>query len=209
MIDLKLVVFDATQLGRRPIGLGLSWRLGAGLYRGLGRIDAAFGARDWKSALDWLATFRSDRAIGELQYWGHGKWGRAFIDRESLDRSAFNRSHALHSRLEAFRGRLAHDALIWFRTCETAGGNAGHEFMSALGDFSGARVAGHTFEIAFFQSGLHELRPGTRPHWSSAEGLAGGSPASPVRALRSHPSAPNTITCLDAAIPESCRAPRA
>ena len=203
MVDaLKLVVFDATQLGRRPVGLGLSWRVGSGLYRVIGGVHGAFGARSWSEALDWLAQFRSERRIAEVQYWGHGKWGRAFIDAEPLDRSALKPSHALHSHLCAVRERLTPEALIWFRTCETLGGTAGQSFASALAEFTGAAVAGHTFEIAFFQSGLRALRPGAAPHWSPAEGIARGVPSAPQRALPSHPREPNTITCLTTQLPQ-------
>jgi hypothetical protein len=97
---------------------------------------------------------------------------------------------------------LAPDALLWFRTCETLGAHAGQDFAAALTDATGARVAGHTFVIGFFQSGLHCLRPGVAPHWSAEEGLAQGSAERPQSALPSTPDAPNTITCLTGAIPD-------
>jgi hypothetical protein len=201
---LRILVFDATQLAKKPPGLGLSWRAGSVLYRALGRIDASFPARDWTNAFDWLARVAPDRPIGEVQYWGHGKWGRALIDRDVLDRRALNPTHHLHAGLQALRARLTNDALIWFRTCETLGANAGHDFTSALADFTGARVAGHTYEIAFFQSGLHVLAPGMRPHWSADEGIARGTAHAPERSRSSHPDEPNTITCFTGAIPKDC-----
>ncbi|MFZ5892823.1 MAG: hypothetical protein ACOY0T_17315 [Myxococcota bacterium] len=89
---LRLLVFDATQVGRKPLGLGLSWRVGSLFYRAVGHIDAAYGARDWMGALDWLAQYEPNRPITQIQYWGHGKWGRALIDRESFEapRRAFS-----------------------------------------------------------------------------------------------------------------------
>ena len=197
---LTLVVYDATQLARRPRGLGLSWHVGAKLYRAFGPVDAAFGARDWLSALTWLANYRPETPVAEVQYWGHGKWGRALIDGDSLDRRALDARHPLRPRLEALRARLTPDAAIWFRTCETAGARAGRDFITALADFSGARVAGHTFEIAFFQSGLHVLAPGATPDWSESEGLARGTPLAPERSHPSAPHEPNTITCLTTAL---------
>ena len=53
---LRLLVYDATQLDRKPAGLGLAWYAGSYLYRGLGRLDAAFGARSFESALDCART---------------------------------------------------------------------------------------------------------------------------------------------------------
>ncbi len=198
---LRLVVYDATQRKRAPKLLGLSWQYGTHLYRALGRVDAAHGARGFASALEWLKKHEPTRPIEELQFWGHGKWGRIFIDQEPLDRSVLSPAHRHHAAFQAVKERLTPNALLWFRTCETLGARAGQDFAAALGDATGARVAGHTFVIGFFQSGLHCLRPGEQPEWSATEGLASGSAEQPESALTSTPDAPNTITCLDGQIP--------
>jgi hypothetical protein len=198
---LRLIVYDVTQKRRRPAALGYSWQCGTYLYRGLGRIDGACAAHSFAHALAWLGHYQASRPICELQFWGHGKWGRCFIDRESLDRTVLREGHPHHAAFRRFRERLTPDALLWFRTCETLGAEPGQDFAAALGDATGARVAGHTFVIGFFQSGLHLLRPGQRPHWSASEGLSRGTPSQPESALGSSPSAPNTITCLDGVIP--------
>jgi hypothetical protein len=177
------------------------------LYRGLGRLDAAFGAQSFESALDWLCEYEPGTPIAEVQFWGHGKWGRIFIDRQVLDSNALREGHSLRPRLDALRERLGHDALIWLRTCETLGAQAGQDFAAALSDFSGATVAGHTFVIGFFQSGLQVLRPGKSAHWSRSEGLARGTPERPELALASGPSEPNTVTCLAGSIPPEFEAP--
>jgi hypothetical protein len=197
---LRLVVFDATQRKRAPRLLGLSWQYGAHLYRGLGRVDAAYGARSFADALAWLARV-GQGPIAEVQFWGHGKWGKIFIEGEALDRSVLLPRHPHHSGFRALSERLAPDALLWFRTCETLGARVGQDFAAALADATGARIAGHTFVIGFFQSGLHCLSPGVTPHWSGAEGLAHGTAEAPEVALPSTPDAPNTVTCLTAEIP--------
>jgi hypothetical protein len=199
---MRLVVYDATQQLRPPRALGLSWRYGTRLYRALGRVDAAYGAGSFADALDWLSRIEPGRSIEELQFWGHGKWGRIFIAAEALDRSVLDAAHPHHAAFCALRERLAPDSLLWFRTCETLGARAGHDFAQALGDATGARVAGHTYVIGYFQSGLHCLRPGQRPAWSMSEGLARGSAERPESALSSSLGAPNTITCLTGAIPD-------
>lgn len=199
---LRLVVYDRTQRSRSPRALGYSWQYGTHLYRALGRVDAAYGARDFGGALRFLTTHETARPIRELQFWGHGKWGKVFVDRDALDRSVLAPSHRYHDLFRAFRERLAPDALLWFRTCETLGASAGHDFARALSDATGARVAGHTYVIGFFQSGLHCVRPGEAPTWSKAEGLSRGTADAPELAHASTPNAPNTITCLDGAIPE-------
>jgi hypothetical protein len=202
MAPLRLLVYDATQRVRPPRALGLAWHAGSYLYRGLGRIDAAFGARHWTEAFDFLAKHQADRTIGELQFWGHGKWGRALIHGESFDRRALASGHTLSSGIAAFRERLEPEALVWFRTCETLGARAGHDFARALADHLNARVAGHTFVIGFFQSGLHSLSPGEAPTWLPSEGIASGSPVEPLRALSSGPTRPNTVTCFDGVVPD-------
>jgi hypothetical protein len=198
---LRLLVYDVTQRARKPAGLGLAWQVGSHLYRGLGRLSAAFGATSFESALRWIEQYEPEAPISELQFWGHGKWGRLFIDRDVLDASALRAGHPLRPRLDALRERLTGDALLWFRTCETFGARRGQDFAAALADFSGATVAGHTFVIGFFQSGLHVLRPGMQPHWSPSEGLARGTPDHPELALRSGPRRSNTVTALTGRIP--------
>lgn len=198
---MRLLIYDATQQQRPPRALGLSWRYGSQLYRALGRIDAAYGASSFADALGWLSRVQPGQPIEELQFWGHGKWGRIYIAAEALDRSVLEPTHAHHAAFCAVRERLPVDSLLWFRTCETLGARAGHDFARALGDATGARVAGHTYVIGYFQSGLHCLRPGTSPAWSASEGLARGTPEQPEEALASALGAPNTITCLTGAIP--------
>lgn len=199
---LRLIVYDRTQRARPPRSLGYSWQYGTHLYRALGRADAAYGARDFGGALRFLIAHEAARPIRELQFWGHGKWGKIFVDRDALDRSVLAPSHRYHDLFRAFRDRLTPDALLWFRTCETLGASAGQDFARALGDATGARVAGHTYVIGFFQSGLHCLRPGHAPSWSPTEGLSRGTADAPELAHASAPNAPNTITCLDGAIPD-------
>jgi hypothetical protein len=194
---VRLLVFDRT-----CPRLSVAWRAGARLYRAQRRIDAARGVGSWEGALDWLASF--DEPIAEIQYWGHGRWGRALIDRDDvLDAAALSPGHRLRAQLDAVRERLAPNALIWFRTCETFGADAGRDFAMRLADWSGVRVAGHTHVIGFHQSGLHGLAPGHRPQWSADEGLARGTPDAPAVAKGSRPWRTNTITCLHDHVPDA------
>lgn len=195
----RLIVFDRTCIRGRG-ALSPAWWLGSKLYRGLGRTDAAFGAATWADALRWLGSRRE--AIAEVQFWGHGKWGRALIGGDVLEASSLRDGHALRKGLDGLRARLAPGALFWFRTCETFGASRGIDFGERLSDFLGARVAGHTFVIGVHQSGLHGLSPGVRADWSAEEGLAEGTALEPRRAKRSTPLSPRTITCLDGRVPE-------
>jgi hypothetical protein len=201
---LRLLIYDATCRDRpKPVGLSHVWRAGARLYDGLGRLDHARGVSSWGEALGWLADVDTPCPIVEIQFWGHGKWGRPLIDGVPLDRAALRPEHPLHGQLRAIRERLVPDgeALWWFRACETFGALAGHDFARAWSTFFGCRAAGHTYIIAFFQSGLHSLRPGEQPGWPVDEGLLRGTPQEPLEAHWSALRAPNTITCLHGVVP--------
>lgn len=202
---LRLMVYDRGCRGRRGLpGLSHAWWAGAQLYRGLRRFDGYQGVDSWAQALDYIANFRSDRPLAEVQYWGHGKWGAAKVGTEVFDRRALDRDHPLHDRLAAVRDRFEADepGLWWFRTCETLGATAGHRFSTELADFLGTRVAGHTYIIGHVQSGLHSVAPGQQPDWSATEGLREGSPDAPRRAHWSRLREPNTITCLRGSLPK-------
>jgi hypothetical protein len=191
---MRYLVFDKT-----CPRLSVAWRLGAQLYRRLGRIDDVRGVASWDEGLAWLAGHDQ---IAEIQYWGHGKWGAALVDGSDVfDQRALSPGHTLYRHLEAIRDRLAPDPLIWFRTCETFGARRGQDFAERLADWTGARVAGHTHVIGFHQSGLHGLAPGTRASWSPDEGLVAGTADAPERARNSAPWRTHTITCLAGTVP--------
>ncbi len=198
---LRLMIYDRTCPRPRFLpGLSQVWGAGRHLYRALGRLDGSHGAASWAEALDWLAAVQPGARIQEIQFWGHGRWGLARIGSEPLDASALASGHPHHDRLARVRDRLQPDgALWWFRTCETFGTRAGHQFARAWTRFHRCRAAGHTYIIGGWQSGLHSLAPDAEPTWSTDEGL---DPADPSRALWSGPRAPNTITFLHGQIPE-------
>jgi Domain of unknown function (DUF4347) len=201
---LRLMVYDRTCVAKAaPVGLSTAWAAGSLLYRGLSRLDAAFGATSWEEALTWLVTQAKDRPIAEIQYWGHGRWGRVHIDKDVLDAAVLLPTHRLAPHVTALRERLVTggDALVWLRTCETFGAAAGHDFAQRLAARLGARVAGHTFIIGALQSGLHGLLPGHTPDWPADEGIAEGTADAPVRAHGSGLRRPRTITCFEGAVP--------
>lgn len=197
------MVYDRTCRGRGLLpGLTHSWIAGGVLYKSLGRFDAYAPASSWSEAFDWLLETAGDRPIAEVQYWGHGKWGRAYVAKDVLDEGALSSSHPLYDRLARLRDRLVPErGLFWFRTCETFGKPEGHSFATAWTRFLNARAAGHTYVIGPWQSGLHSLSPGETPTWSTTEGLREDDPKARA-ALMSSPLAPRTITCLAGRVPD-------
>lgn len=199
------MVYDRTCRGRALLpGLTHAWWTGGLVYRGLRRVDAWYGATTWEEALAWLGRVGERAPIAEIQFWGHGKWGLARVDREALDREALARAHPHHEALRRIKRGMVTGGrgLWWFRTCETLGAVPGQEFAQAWSEFFDARVAGHTYIIGPWQSGLHSLAPGERPTWSIHEGLVeGDDPERPSKALWSRRGLPNTIHCLNGVIP--------
>jgi hypothetical protein len=178
-------------------GLSHSWFVGGALYQALRRLDDCAGFDNWLDALTWISqrAVQERRKISQIQYWGHGWRGMAAMNGVALRADSFQ--HMVWGKLlQDIRGHLTADALIWFRTCGTFGGAAGHVFARSWATNMGCRVAGHTHLIGPFQSGLRSLRPGDSPRWSEYEGVEQGS-----RMTSSSPWAPNTITCLHGSVP--------
>ncbi len=201
---LRLVVWDDTGLGRAPWQplLTTSWRLGSRWYRHRGHapVDAAFGARSWTEAFAWLCSVQPHAAIAEVQFWGHGLFGRVFLGGAVLDEHTIRPGGTHHEDLVALRARLTTSgSLLWLRTCSAFGGRRGHRFATTLAEAVGCRVAGHTHVIGPLQSGLHSVRPGAAPTWPADEGVDDGD--EDRAALPSTPFAVNTITCLHGRIP--------
>jgi hypothetical protein len=201
---VRLIVFDASGRDRRGAwpGLGPVWGVGAQLYQSLSRADHRLGATSWTEALRWIARIGADRPIDEVQLWMHGRWGRALLGPDVLDAAAFAANGRWANDLTAIRERMHGRSLVWFRTCETFGAQAGLSFAARVADYFGCQAAGHTYVIGAWQSGLHSALPGRTPAWSPEEGIARGSASSPERAHHSAPWRPHTIHFLVGRVPE-------
>ncbi len=195
-MTMRLMLFDRSCRGQGlRLGLSHAWSAGGALYRALGRIDETYGAWSWAEGLDWLAA--APRPIAEIQFWGHGEWGGLWIDEELLTADALVPGHYLHDRLARVKSRLAPNARWWFRSCDVFGTDAGHDFARRWTRFFACRAAGHTHQIMFWQSGLHELAPGNEPTWPVDEGVIEGLAKGDDSSL----FAPRTITCLHNDVP--------
>ncbi len=207
-MKLRLLVYDATCEGEGLLpGLSTVWRAGSYLYRGLDRIDAAFGARTWAEALDFLAHHGEGRPLAEVQYWGHGNFGKLLLGRDALDARGLSEGPHVGA-VDAVVARMekGEDGLLWLRTCEAFGGRSGHGFARALASRFGCRVAGHTHVIGVLQSGLETLLPGEEPGWPEEQGVTPAGEGATGRP--SLPGEPHTVSFLTGSLPDSIRGSR-
>ena len=190
---LRLMIYDATQ----RTGLSQSWFVGGALYESMRWLDDCQGFDSWEKALTWVVDRSIDtgRKVSQIQFWGHGSRGAAYLNGVALNENAFSVPR-WSQLLGEIRWHLAPGASIWFRTCGTFGGDRGHAFARNWALGMGCRVAGHTHIIGPLQSGLHSLVPRQPPHWSREEGVEANGDMT-VSGFK----APNTITCLHGSIP--------
>ncbi len=200
---LRVVIYDATDVvsASRP-GLSPVWALGAKLYHRLGRSTHTVAATGLDQVLSWFSALPPHARVADVQWWSHGKWGNAQLGGQHLDERALLRGSPYAAGIDALVRRMAPSSLFWLRTCESFGASAGQRFARALADRMDCRVAGHTYVIGLWQSGLHSLSPGQHAHWSAEEGLVDGTAQQPKRARMSMPLSPHTIHCLKSSIPE-------
>lgn len=202
---LRLLIYDSTCLGSKPYlpGLTHSWIAGKHLYQITRPFHRSFGASSWHDALQFLATIAPLYTIEEIQFWGHGKWGRVMINGSPLDTSALLPDHPYFPWLAAIKARIASpSSLWWFRTCETFGALSGIDFATQWAAFFQCRVAGHTQIIGPWQAGLHAIEAGQTPFWSPSNGLIKGTPEAPTASAYSRLWHPRVISCLQPNLPQ-------
>lgn len=194
MKDLRLIIYDRVC----PSTVAKTWGPGARLYKLFGRVDDVYGASSWPEAFNWLAYKGHTRPIKEVQFWGHGGWGFARIggDRLSAQRTEYK------DYLRAVKDCMLPDGIFWFRTCQSFGSSIGQNFAKFMAKELGCTVAGHTYLIHLWHSGLRTFSPDQWAFdWSAKEGLKEGLPAYPTVPKKAAPWAPRTISFLNTRIP--------
>jgi len=159
-MESSLIVYDAT---RKPSLLDESWGSGAFSMWLRGRSDGMLGALSWKEVFQWLKQRREDHGpIKELQFWGHGHPGEAYINGKSI--------RDVIGHLD-WKELMDKNGLWWFRTCSTFHGEEGKKLAEQFSALLGCRVAGHTHKIGFpTHSGLHSILPFEKANWKDNEG---------------------------------------
>lgn len=202
----RLMIYDDTTIedgwdGFGSDALAYSWLAGGRLYRWFRWLDTVQGVTSWDEALDWLIEQGKKEPISQIQFWGHGSWGRAWIGKESIGRLTIHEESSVHDKFEELKNYLADDALIWFRTCSTFGNERGIQFAKEFTEWMNCKIAAHTHIIGWWQGGLHSLKPGQDPYWSPDEGVR-KLPDGKEESIWSTRKTPNTIRCFNGHLPE-------
>jgi hypothetical protein len=203
---MTLLVYDKTCTRWWGL-LRWTWVLGTWLYVFFGRAQARYGAESWDDALDWLISqAKPQLPIHEIQFWGHGSPGRAVIGTTFL---GVGTSFALRSpRLAHLGSMMAANGHFWFRTCSTFAGDNGQRLARMMAMALQRRVAGHTFIIWKWHSGLrvvqapNEQKPIPNIPWDPSEGILRGTPALPLQMAYGKLTSPRTISCWRTRIPQ-------
>lgn len=196
---LDIMFYDASDWAGKQ--LRFSWTAGGAFYRAFRSVEATKGFLSMEEALHWITRVEPERKINSIQFWGHGSPGRVWINNDFLSARSMVDVSKHKPYLLDLKQRLTEDSLIWFRSCNVFAGNEGRLFAVAFSQLMNCTIAGHTYIIGPWQSGLHTIRPGERPSWSPDEGLE-RKPDGTVKKIWSKPWSPNTIFCLTGKIPE-------
>lgn len=197
----RLMIYDQTTivdgLDLKTDALAYSWALGGELYRSLRSLDKIKGVSSWNEALNWILIEGKKEPISMIQYWGHGSPGCAHIGLDVLVNN-----DTWDNEIKEISTYLTDDCLFWFRTCATFAGIHGQKFAKDFANKICCRVAGHTYNINFFHSGLHAVLPNESPTWSTNEGVESFIDNHYIL-KKSSIFAPSTIICLQANLPKN------
>lgn len=175
---------------------------GGKFYKMFRSVENHAGFESWQDAFTWLNEVEPEKKFDTIQFWGHGFPGGIAMNGEALKRSSLKPQSKYYALLKTLKSRLKPDSVIWLRTCTSFAGSIGKKFAQDLANFFGCTVAGHTFKIGPWQSGLHTLKPNETPYWNDTEGFTPNKEGL-LETAWSLPWSPNTIFCLTGKIPKN------
>lgn len=192
----RIVVYDTTDKYLSPL-----WAFWAWVGRVLGFYSFTHGFSSWEQFRTILSKY-PEGSVFELQIWGHGSPGKAYIDKIGKDFDA----HTLEFQTlkKIMRPKTG---LVWFRSCSMFAGEKGQKFAKDLSSGLENNIAAHTYIIGTWgvASGLHLVGPGNNytPHWDLAEGYnkTGGAKTSK---LTDRPFIPAIVFTAPALIVTAC-----
>lgn len=196
---LNIMFYDSSDWAGKD--LRTSWVVGGALYKLCGKVDLYSGFQSWFSALQWLLEVSQKNKIASIQFWGHGTPGNVWINESTLSLASISINAQQRQLLQSIKNNLDSNTTFWFRSCNVFTGKHGQLFAKSFSNFMNCKVAGHTFIIGPWQSGLHTITPGQQPTWPIGEGMDQNKDGK-TKLLWSKPWSPNTITCMNSEIPE-------
>lgn len=200
--NMRIVIYDANIKD----AVSVTWTVGGKIYPVLRRCDVAVPVKSWAEVCPALMSLAEKHPITQVQFWGHGWFGKAAIGDDVLNTSTL-RNTAFGAELRALGEKLAPGAIWWFRTCATYGAPAGKHFAEQFTNCLNRTTAGSTYSIGLIHSGIRTLLPYQKPYWSDREGVdflpGENSERSGGKALLPTFSAPNTLMFWRNKIPES------
>lgn len=197
---IRVMFYDKTRWAGEE--LVSSWWAGGHVYKFFRKIDICKGVESWEEALDWMLSLDSTKKISMIQFWGHGSPGNVFINGDAINTNVLRSNHPLHLKFQALKKKLTDQSVIWFRSCTVFQGSKGSFFAKRWAQFFNCKIAGHTFVVGPWQSGLHTLVPDQEPYWPLDEGVAEeGKGWNGSASQMSGPFQTNTIFCLRGDIP--------
>lgn len=120
-----------------------------------------------------LGRLKPRDVIKRVEFWGHGRPGAMTIGDEELTPGSFVPDHPHYSYLSMLRDRLADEAVISFRGCQTFAGKEGKDFACGAAGFfgSGVQVEGQSRMIGFNLDwgGVVCLAAGQLPYWPDVD----------------------------------------
>lgn len=196
---LDIMIYDSSDWAGKQ--LRFSWITGGKFYKLFHSIEHHAGFDNWQEAFEWILSVEPDRKINSIQFWGHGSPGRVWINGDALSIRSLTEQSQHYIMLKKLKDRMAKDSVIWFRSCNVFSASEGRFFSIAFCQFMQTKIAGHTYIVGPWQSGLHTIKPGQRPSWDLSEGLKKTEDGK-IKKLWSTPWEKNTVFCLNNKIPE-------
>lgn len=118
-------------------------------------FDHIIKAKSWEYAFEKLEKIRNKHDIEWIEFWGHGAEGEAFIGSDCLDLERFEELCDEHNiKASDMKHGRKYTPLIWFRTCNTASGEAGEEFLRGIADKLNVNAYAHNQTIHLDQNGV-------------------------------------------------------
>eukprot|EP01084_Bolivina_argentea_P046073 84825_1 len=133
------------------------WLQGAWAVAATIRTDyhRKFAAKSWDWAFKQIGEIAQNHDIQWIEFWGHGSPGKAYIGDDVLD---VNRFISLCQKYNIKSSDMVRGTwctpLVWFRTCSSAQGAVGKQFLKGIANHLNVYAYGHCKKIDVSHMGV-------------------------------------------------------